>query len=254
MRLAQSWRSSCRLFSCIGGDCRSRVLDLAIGNGVLRLSGAKSFGKHHVVPAPCGLRSRGLDLRDAQGLLLVHLNYHSPPASSFATIFPCKQENRWCNSSETSLYSRKHSTMAPITATAGLDGDRTPDDRGGFQIVVAATRSMGIGIDGHLPWKLPTDMKFFKKITSYTASSSKKNAVIMGRNTWESIPEKFRPLPGRLNVVLSRTIKTIDSHDDVIVSESLDAALALLASQPHSTIVESIFVIGGGQVYRSAEI
>lgn len=254
MRLAHPWRSACRLFSCIGGDSRPRVLDLAIGNGVRRVSGASSFLQHHVVPAPCGLRSRGLHLREAHGSLLIHSSHYSPPASSFATIISCKQENHWCSSSETSLFSHKYSTMAPITATAGGEGNRTPDDRKGFQIVVAATRSMGIGKDGQLPWKLPTDMKFFKKITSYTASSSKKNAVIMGRNTWESIPEKFRPLPGRLNVVLSRSIKSIDSHDEVIVSDSLDAALALLASPPHSTNVESVFVIGGGQVYRSAEI
>lgn len=254
MRLAQPWRSSCRLFSCIGGDSRSRVLDLEIGNSVLRLSGASSFVQHHVVPAPCGLRSRGLHLREANGSLLIHSNHYSSPASSFAAIISCKQEKHWCNSSETSLFSHKHSTMAPIPATAGGEGDRTPDDRKGFRIVVAATRSMGIGKDGQLPWKLPTDMKFFKKITSYTTSSSKKNAVIMGRNTWESIPEKFRPLPGRLNVVLSRSIKHIDSHGELIVSDSLDAALALLASPPHSTIVESVYVIGGGQVYRSAEI
>ncbi len=73
-----------------------------------------------------------------------------------------------------------------------------------FQLVVAATRMLGIGKSGSMPWKLPGDMAYFKEITSKTADSSKQNAVIMGRKTWESIPPKFRPLPGRINVVLTR--------------------------------------------------
>ncbi|XP_024394486.1 bifunctional dihydrofolate reductase-thymidylate synthase 1 [Physcomitrium patens] len=121
----------------------------------------------------------------------------------------------------------------------------------GFQIVVAATRERGIGKQGHLPWKLPTDMKFFKTVTSVTTSSSKKNAVIMGRHTWESIPEKFRPLPGRLNVILTRSgIKSTPAG--VVVSESLQSALALIATPSYSSHVESVFVIGGGQVYSEA--
>ena len=73
-----------------------------------------------------------------------------------------------------------------------------------FQLVVAATRKLGIGKHGSMPWKLPGDMAYFKELTSKTADSSKQNAVIMGRKTWESIPLKFRPLPGRINVVLTR--------------------------------------------------
>lgn len=74
-----------------------------------------------------------------------------------------------------------------------------------YSIVVAATRSGGIGLDGKIPWRLPKDMAFFKSVTSATADASKMNAVIMGRRTWASLPPKFRPLKGRLNVVLSRS-------------------------------------------------
>ena len=73
-----------------------------------------------------------------------------------------------------------------------------------YQLVVAATRKLGIGKSGTMPWKLPGDMAYFKELTSKTAESGKQNAVIMGRKTWESIPPKFRPLPNRVNVVLTR--------------------------------------------------
>ena len=72
-----------------------------------------------------------------------------------------------------------------------------------FSVIVAATSSYGIGKDGGIPWRLPGDMKHFKAITN-SCAPMKQNAVIMGRVTWESIPSKFRPLPGRMNVVLSR--------------------------------------------------
>jgi dihydrofolate reductase/thymidylate synthase len=102
---------------------------------------------------------------------------------------------------------------------------------------------------------LPTDMNFFKTVTSLTTSATKKNAVVMGRRTWESIPDKFRPLRGRLNVVLTRSSRKSlgisPQHENVLVSDSFDSALALLAAPPLSSEVESVFVIGGGQVYRS---
>jgi dihydrofolate reductase len=71
-----------------------------------------------------------------------------------------------------------------------------------INIVVAATPTGGIGINGQLPWTIPADLKYFKRVTS-EAAPGKQNAVIMGRKTWASIPAKFRPLSDRLNVVLS---------------------------------------------------
>ncbi len=71
-------------------------------------------------------------------------------------------------------------------------------------LIVAATARGGIGKDGRLPWELPTDMAFFRTTTLATSGAAgKQNAVVMGRKTWASIPAKFRPLKGRLNVVLS---------------------------------------------------
>ena len=69
-------------------------------------------------------------------------------------------------------------------------------------IIVAATKSNGIGKDGGLPWRLSKEMKYFAQTTS-TAPEGTLNALIMGRNTWESIPIKRRPLPDRVNIVTS---------------------------------------------------
>lgn len=115
-----------------------------------------------------------------------------------------------------------------------------------FDIVVAADLDGGIGKDGKLPWHLPGDMAFFKRVTSEVQDPDKQNAVIMGRKTWDSIPEKFRPLKGRRNIVLTRdpSLQTAE----VVMAGNLDSALAS-ADLPD---IEKVFVIGGGAVYSEA--
>ena len=71
-------------------------------------------------------------------------------------------------------------------------------------IVAACGKSLGIGLNGELPWRLTSEMKYFAETTTKTKDPSKINAVIMGRKTWESIPMKFRPLKNRYNIILSR--------------------------------------------------
>lgn len=76
-------------------------------------------------------------------------------------------------------------------------------------MVVAMTLTNGVGKDGGLPWRLKGEMAYFRSVTSHLTEDDKKqearNAVIMGRKTWASIPPKFRPLPDRINIVISRT-------------------------------------------------
>ncbi|KAJ6811181.1 putative bifunctional dihydrofolate reductase-thymidylate synthase [Iris pallida] len=148
-------------------------------------------------------------------------------------------------------------SQVPLMATA--NGNSTAaavshhDAQRVFQVVVAATRRLGIGKDGALPWKLPSDLKFFKEITTTTSDPAKKNAVIMGRRTWESIPEKNRPLPGRLNVVLTRSGSfDLATAENVVICGSMASALDLLASSPYCFSTEKVFVIGGGQVLRES--
>jgi len=120
-----------------------------------------------------------------------------------------------------------------------------------FDIVVAVDLNSGIGKNGALPWHLPGDMRHFKELTTTTESSSKKNAAIMGRKTWESLPDNLRPLPERLNVVLTRH-KTFVLPDGVLRAVSLEEALLKLEGAELKDVVEKIFVIGGGEVFKEA--
>lgn len=115
-----------------------------------------------------------------------------------------------------------------------------------FSIVAAADSKMGIGIGNRLPWKLAGDLKFFSKVTTET-TPGKMNAVIMGRKTWESLPEKHRPLKDRINVVLSRS--EIKLPEGVQHASSIDDALRALEGR---TDVDRVFVIGGANVYAQA--
>jgi dihydrofolate reductase len=115
-----------------------------------------------------------------------------------------------------------------------------------FALVVAADEELGIGRDGGLPWKLPGEMAHFRRVTT-EAPSGQQNAVVMGRKTYESIAPKFRPLRGRLNVVLSRTpgFEAIEA----LTAPSFASALQLLDVR---TELARVFVIGGAQVYAQA--
>jgi dihydrofolate reductase len=69
-------------------------------------------------------------------------------------------------------------------------------------LIAAATQSSGIGLKSDLPWRLRKEMAYFTRVTSEAPEGSH-NAVIMGRKSWECIPDKYRPLPHRANVVIT---------------------------------------------------
>lgn len=108
-------------------------------------------------------------------------------------------------------------------------------------MVLAADLDWGIGKDGGLPWpKLRGDLQHFKRITT-AASDGLRNAVVMGRKTWESKEVAGKPLPNRVNVVVSRGELAVPAG--VIAARTVDDALAV-------TGVESIFVVGGAGLIR----
>ena len=106
-------------------------------------------------------------------------------------------------------------------------------------LIVAMDVERGIGRDNDLMWHLPDDMRFFKEQTSG-------HIVVMGRKNWESIPEKFRPLPNRENAVLTRNQDF--SADGCVVFHSLDQCFSFYQAEQTRTI----FIIGGGEIYRAA--
>jgi dihydrofolate reductase len=107
-------------------------------------------------------------------------------------------------------------------------------------IVVACARNGAIGLRGTLPWNIPEDMAYFKRITMG-------HAVIMGRKTWESIPAKYRPLPGRTNLVVSRTLPPAWNAPRLWYCADLHAALAAAR-----LVDASPMVIGGSSLYAEA--
>ena len=99
-------------------------------------------------------------------------------------------------------------------------------------LIWAQAANAVIGRDNAIPWHVPEDMKHFRTVTSGSA-------VLMGRRTWESLPPRFRPLPGRRNLVLTRSASWTAEGAETV--HSLDEAL-----------VGDVWVIGGADVYAAA--
>ena len=113
-----------------------------------------------------------------------------------------------------------------------------------FDVVVAADREWGIGKANALPWpKLKGDLAHFKRVTC-EASEGKRNAIVRGRKTWESAEVGGRPLPRRLNIVITR--RGLTPPEGVLVVGSVDAALDAAGE------AEATFVVGGDEIFREA--
>ncbi len=106
-------------------------------------------------------------------------------------------------------------------------------------LIAAASRNHVIGKHNKLLWNLPQDTEWFKKTTMG-------HVVIMGRKTYESIPPKFRPLPGRTNMVITRQANY--PSDGCVVAHSLNEALELARERGET----EVFVTGGGEIYVQA--
>ena len=101
-------------------------------------------------------------------------------------------------------------------------------------LVAAMDRQGVIGSEGAIPWHLPEDLRRFKRLTVG-------HPVIMGRKTYESLPPRFRPLPERRNIVLSRVMSHVSGCE---TASSPEQALKLCRGE------DEVFVIGGGEIYR----
>lgn len=129
-------------------------------------------------------------------------------------------------------------------------------------LVAAVTKEWGIGANGGLPWhpkRLHLDMAFMKYVSMHGFRMSSqgvdffepptKNAVIMGRKTWESLPPRFRPLDGRMNIVVTsdpKAFKTLNADVEVEAALTVDEAIQL-ASASGSAFV---YILGGSKIYE----
>jgi dihydrofolate reductase len=107
---------------------------------------------------------------------------------------------------------------------------------GSVALIWAQAKGGVIGRDGTMPWHLPEDLARFRALTG-------KDTVVMGRKTWDSLPERFRPLPERTNVVVTRQAEW--AQPGALATHSLEHALSASPS-------ETTWIIGGAELYRLA--
>jgi len=120
-----------------------------------------------------------------------------------------------------------------------------------ISIIVASSLEYGIGFQNKLNWNIPEELKYFKNITSTTICENKKNCVIMGKNTWYSLPNA--PLKNRINIIISQNNydnikKEIEGMKDVQVFRTIDEAFLYVDNED---IIEKGFIIGGAEIYNT---
>jgi dihydrofolate reductase len=107
-----------------------------------------------------------------------------------------------------------------------------------LHLIYARARNGVIGKDNQMPWHLPEDLAHFKRVTLG-------QPVIMGRKTWDSLPARFRPLPGRLNIVVTR--QSDWQAEGALRAASIQEAMRLCGDATHA------WIMGGAEIYQQAE-
>ena len=143
---------------------------------------------------------------------------------------------------------------------ANLIDDKVRDSKSvskgkNINIIVATSTNYGIGYENKMCWNIPNELKYFKNITTTVNDIDKKNCVIMGKNTWYSLPK--RPLANRINIIISsrdyekisREIDELDAKDKEIVKifKNIEESLKYVDEEEN---IETVFIIGGAQLYN----
>lgn len=113
-----------------------------------------------------------------------------------------------------------------------------------YSLIIASSLNGGIGLNGKMPWELKEEIEIFKQTTLDVNCYIKKNAIIMGYNTWKSLP--FKPLINRINIVLSSKKGIIKETDDLILFNNFENALDYCENNIY---IDKVFVIGGKSLY-----
>jgi len=115
-----------------------------------------------------------------------------------------------------------------------------------YSLILACTIEGGIGLENGIPWSIKEDMELFKKITLERNCYVKKNAVIMGRKTWDSLPNP--PLKNRINIIITSNVNKIFTNgEDIFAFNNLENALKYCENNVY---VNKVFVIGGRSIYN----
>jgi dihydrofolate reductase len=127
-----------------------------------------------------------------------------------------------------------------------------------LSIIVASSLEYGIGYENKLCWNIPNELKHFRDITMRRHDKNKKNCVIMGKNTWYSLPTTVSPLKDRINIIISAndydkiekeiSVATANATTAVRVFRTIEDALLYIENDDN---IESSFVIGGSQIYNA---
>lgn len=153
---------------------------------------------------------------------------------------------------DSSVYSNNWRKHDNILTSYSISNSNNIQNMCVVKLILAQDAGYGIGYKSQLPWKdepCKEDMELFRTLTTGCGSGDNcKNAVIMGYNTWSSIPARFRPLPNRSNIVMTNAHRSETYPDNVEVCSNWDEVKRLLVSSHYDVV----WVIGGVEIYRSA--
>ncbi|XP_041795689.1 zgc:153031 isoform X1 [Chelmon rostratus] len=119
------------------------------------------------------------------------------------------------------------------------------------RLIAAVCNDMGIGKDGKLPWSLPSEFQYFLNTITRVSRPGKMNMIVWGKRCWQSRPEIPLPLPNVLHVVLSTKLNTVPEHAHFLCQD-FESAIRLGARPPLADLIETIWSVGGTQVYKDA--
>ncbi|XP_036440972.1 dihydrofolate reductase [Colossoma macropomum] len=120
-----------------------------------------------------------------------------------------------------------------------------------IRLIAAACSNLGIGKNGRLPWNIPSEFQFFLDTITAVSQPGRKNLLVWGRCTWFSCPEGVLPLPNTLHVILSKKLRSVPKLTHYLC-EDFDGMIRLASLPPLNDLVETIWVLGGTEVYREA--
>ncbi|KAL3271372.1 hypothetical protein HHI36_021856 [Cryptolaemus montrouzieri] len=123
-----------------------------------------------------------------------------------------------------------------------------------YNLIGVVSENMGIAKDGELPFNLPKEYEFYMRITKETKDKTRKNIVIMGRKSWDCLSDNDRPMPGRINFVLtSKKDLDLSANPDTYVFNTWEQIEAKLEDPEFKKTYEEVWVVGGNKIYDESQ-